>query len=141
MPDEPQQLPAWLLALLSQPRGERTTDAPVRPAPDHADWAAQDTGQYWLDKALGRAVPNSNRNEIGLWLACQLRDAGLSYGEAEHWVREYATLAPGRGYSDSEALASLKQAYTRPARDAARNMRRASSSRITRTDGANALAD
>src|SRR6185312_2532469 len=47
----------WLLKLLSQPRAERAdADTPVRPAPDTLDWATRDTGQYWLDKALARAV-------------------------------------------------------------------------------------
>ena len=135
-------LPSWLLALLSKPRAEKTLPA-VRPAPDRLDWAVRDTAQYWLDKALERAREGT-RNDRGFWLACQLRDAGLTMDEAESWMRDYATQTPGRGYSAREALSSLRQAYLSPARESARSREREREPAKNRqrypTRGANALA-
>jgi len=76
-------------------------------------------GKYWLDYYLKRAAPG-NRNESGFGLACQLRDSGVSIGDAESIMGEYARHVPGDGYSEREALASLKGAYTGPRREAAR---------------------
>ncbi len=112
-------LPDWLLELLQKPRADYDVRGP-RLAPDHAEWAANDTGQYWLDKALAQAY-EGNRNATGFWLACQLRDAGLSHAETENWLATYAARVPGSGYSEREALASVRQAYTATPREAARN--------------------
>jgi len=77
---------------------------------------SDDAGQHWLDKALARYVPHGgefSRNHTGLWLACQLRDNGMSEAEAEGWLLAYARTvsAPGDPYGDGEALASLRSAY------------------------------
>jgi replicative DNA helicase len=74
---------------------------------------------------LGRAVDRSageGRNNAGLWLACQLRDTGYSEGEADTLLLEYARMvapmnAKGERYSDEEALATVRKAYSRPARE------------------------
>jgi len=72
-----------------------------------------------LQEALDRAQPG-NRNETGLWLACQLRDNGLNQTEAEAVMLRYAAQIGNTGpehYTESEALSSLDQAFTRPARE------------------------
>jgi putative DNA primase/helicase len=72
-----------------------------------------------LQEALARAQPG-NRNNTGLWLACQLRDSGLTQTEAENIMIRYATQVNNIGlepYTEQEAIATLKQAYTRPARE------------------------
>jgi putative DNA primase/helicase len=72
-----------------------------------------------LQEALNRVQPE-NRNETGLWLACQLRDNGLTQTEAESVMLHYAAEVGNSGdhlYTESEALASLEQAFTRPARE------------------------
>lgn len=75
----------------------------------------------WLNEALRRAVPGQ-RNEQGFWLACQLRDDGHSEAEAETVLREYAARVPvgSDPYTAQEALASLRAAYGRSARNPAR---------------------
>lgn len=64
------------------------------------------------------------RNLAGFWLACQLRDNGYSSREAENAMRDYAARVPGvsgsgkaETYSKAEALHSLEEAYSRPARE------------------------
>jgi hypothetical protein len=53
-------------------------------------------------------------------LLCQLRDLGLNAGEASEYMREYTKgLEDSRvePYTEKEAIQSLKQAYSREARD------------------------
>lgn len=71
-----------------------------------------------LDKALTKAT-EGNRNETGLWLACQLRDNGYAEAEAEGVMLDYARRVHGNSsepYARREAIATLKSAYGRPAR-------------------------
>jgi hypothetical protein len=82
---------------------------------------------YWVDKALALAATDG-RNNAGIWLAIQLRDAGLDRSEAEQIVAgDYAGRVGGvnqkgvtEAYSDAEARASVASAYSRPAREPAR---------------------
>ncbi len=81
----------------------------------------QHTGRIWLERALAR-VGAHGRNHSGLWLACQLRDDQLTKTQAQSVLLEFAQTVRELGahvYSDREALASLEQAYRRPARVAA----------------------
>lgn len=78
-----------------------------------------------LQEAVARAQPG-NRNDTGLWLACQLRDNGVSQSEAEAVMLHYATQVGNTGpelYTEREAIATLEQAYGRPAREASYNGR------------------
>ncbi len=71
-----------------------------------------------LDKAVGKAT-QGNRNETGFWLACQLRDNGYTETEAEGVMLDYADQVSGNGtkpYIRTEALESLKSAYSKPPR-------------------------
>jgi len=75
------------------------------------------------DRLLRRAITNARdgtRNEIGLWLCCQLRDNGFSRAEAESFALQYAEVVGPLDcedpYIEHEALASLEQAYLRPPR-------------------------
>lgn len=79
-----------------------------------------DAGAYWLKQAVLKAHPGS-RNETGLWLATQLRDSRLAQGEAESIMLDYAHQAPASDnpYTEGEALASLRSAYSRPPREPA----------------------
>jgi putative DNA primase/helicase len=104
---------------------ERT---PAAPAPQPVDtdrfYGNGNAGQHWLKKALDRASPG-NRNATGLWLACQLRDAGLSMNEAENYLVDYASRVPsasGNPYTEDEALASLLQAYKTTRREPAKSL-------------------
>ena len=85
------------------------------------------SGASWLETAVDAAQQiGMSRNEVGLWLACQLRDAGFTESEARAQMLEYQTLVPpvdasGRiaPYTQREALASLRQACSRPPRQPA----------------------
>jgi hypothetical protein len=101
-------LPAVLRALLD-------TDSPP----------SADTLLRW---ALGRATPGG-RNQVGFDLACQLRDNRHGRSEAERALCEYAARVPvgDDPYTEAEALASVQQAYSAPAREPWSSKPRASS--------------
>src|SRR5262249_27065306 len=69
-------------------------------------------------KALAQAHYRT-RNATGFWLACQLRDNRYDRHEAESAMRAYAASVgqEGHPYTEGEALASLRSAYLRPARE------------------------
>lgn len=100
--------PAWLLDLIAK-IGQKPA------APVYTPTVAPNNGkvkgpEYWLNKYASRARPGT-RNEMGFYLALQLRNDGISTGEAESWMVRYAAIVPGDGYSEKEALASLRSAY------------------------------
>ncbi|HLA99655.1 MAG TPA: phage/plasmid primase, P4 family [Anaerolineales bacterium] len=108
--------PAWLLDLirnLGRP-GAAVPAAPSAPISNNGN-----AGGYWLGYYLYRAR-EGNRNNIGFDLALQLRDSWVPEDEAESLMRRYAQMVPGDGYSEREALASLKQAYLGTRRESAR---------------------
>ncbi len=78
------------------------------------------------DKLLKAALKQSvtGRNDAGFWLACQLRDNGLSRSDAESVMTRYQASTGGintkghpEEYGVEETLASLEQAYSAPARE------------------------
>ncbi len=77
-------------------------------------------GDYWLERALKMAVPGT-RNETGFWLGCQLRDRGLTLDEAEQILLIYSSKVTGDGYTEEEALASVKSAFSSPPRNPAKS--------------------
>jgi P4 family phage/plasmid primase-like protien len=73
--------------------------------------------------ALDR-VGREGRNDAGFWLAIQLRDNGYSQAEAEELIQRYATCVPDvntkgqrEPYTSREALATVREAFSRPARE------------------------
>lgn len=86
----------------------------------------------WLEEALGRG---EGRNATGFWLACQLRDDGVSISLAEEVIRSYQARVTNSSdpYTLKEALDSLKSAYKSPRREPAKNLNRPASA--TRTNG------
>jgi len=123
---QPRPTPGWLLDFLTR------AEPPPEPVetPSHGAEAVEskqtckqgdDSADFWLGKALERAS-GGNRNETGVWLACQLRDAGVSETETRATVLGYARRVRHLGdhpYTDEEALASVEQAYKRPRRETA----------------------
>jgi len=86
-------------------------------------------------------VGTDGRNNAGLWLACQLRDNGYNIAQAEHAMLDYRSHVPAinmKGehelYTEQEMTATLKEAYSRPARQA---WERCSSARGTATPAEN----
>jgi hypothetical protein len=76
--------------------------------------------ERWVNEAMERAS-SGNRNDVGLWLACQLRDGGLPLEAAKPPMLEYAknVLPGGHPYTTEEALATLESAYRRDPREPA----------------------
>jgi putative DNA primase/helicase len=76
------------------------------------DWQA-----HFLQQAIARASRGS-RNKVGFWLACQLRDAGISQGLAGNTMERYqqAVNDAKAPYYPKESMDSLHSAYRLPAR-------------------------
>jgi len=108
--------PAWLLELIT--KGYAQTEN----APQSLRFAHSPGGK-WLQQALVRSR-EGNRNAVGFWLACQLRDDQVPEAEARSILLNYANLAPiGREqYTSKEAIASVRSAYSRPPRERARRI-------------------
>jgi len=77
----------------------------------------EQVANLWLQRALRRAAPG-NRNDTGLWLACQLRDAGLVQRQVETVLHAYAQ-GLGGDYTIEEALRTVRSVFSRPAREPA----------------------
>lgn len=82
---------------------------------------ASTEGDYWLNKALAMAAPG-NRNRVGFWLACQLRDAGLPEGESLSLLERYQRRVdtPRDRFTRHEAEACARSAYKGATREPAR---------------------
>ena len=121
--------PAWLLEKIreldtKQPRGfllDANSDRGLE-VDERSDFGrVRNTkldGEYWLNRALSVATVG-NRNDTGFFLACQLRDAGISEVDAVQFMMSYTRAVPqnaGEPYTEQEAIASLEQAYSLPAR-------------------------
>jgi hypothetical protein len=102
-----ERLPCWLYEVLTPPRHPEQAMAPSNRLVPQSD-----AGQFWLQLALERARPGI-RNVTGYWLACRLRDAGVSQEVAETILLRYAAqvTAGDHPYREREALASLRSAY------------------------------
>jgi hypothetical protein len=102
-------LPDWLQALLPT-KGEHQ-EYP------HDLRFASPSGEKWLDEAVSRAA-EGNRDAVGFWLACQLRDDGLTQEQATRIILRYANRIPQEHspYTSQEAVKSIRSAYSRLSR-------------------------
>ncbi len=100
-------LPFWLGELLTPPGHPERGAAPINRLVSQGQ-----AEQFWLRLALERAQPGT-RNVTGYWLACRLRDAGITQVAAEAVLLRYAAqvAAGDHPYHAREALASLRSAY------------------------------
>jgi len=123
-PPEPEafdSLPPDLQAFLKQSSKEAADSASTARKPRR-----KSNGRSAVDLLITQALESAasdGRNNAGFALARQLRDYGWSLAEAEQVVLEYAARVPSTNvkgqpekYSTAEARASLRQAYSRPAR-------------------------
>jgi len=133
---EPRELPEWLIPVLTR-RKSRPQAQPVRMFTPPRE--VSETAAYWLDRALHLAH-EGNRNDRGFWLACQLRDSGLSQDAAEGALESYAARVPGSDYTAREAIHSARSAYKAPARERARSMATGATSSAPLTAAAGAGA-
>jgi Bifunctional DNA primase/polymerase, N-terminal len=106
-------LPEHWLAVLRKSAPSRAEQSSLL-LPDAAN------GALWLRKALERCGVGS-RSATAHWLACQLRDNGITEGDAEPLMLAYAAGVPDPAtYTEREALATLRSVYSSPAREPAR---------------------
>ena len=68
--------------------------------------------EYWLERVLACTTLGS-RNQLGFYLSNRLKEAGVSYSEAEAVLRSYAAQVPAgdHPYTLDEAISSLRSAY------------------------------
>jgi predicted P-loop ATPase len=96
-----------------------------RPEPKGKDHTS--AGRVGTDRLVRMALDrsgNEGRNNAGFWLAGQLRDNGYNKAEAAAAMRDYLAKAGGTNtkgqqepYTEAEMLATLDQAFNRPARE------------------------
>ena len=124
-PDSFDALPEEVSAYLRS-HGENEAGKPKQPAltyPRTTGGGQRVDSEHLIRKTLEMAL-RDGRNNSGFWLALQLRDNDYSIGDAEAAMRDYrsrvrATNAKGQRepYLVREMMASLLQAYSRPARN------------------------
>lgn len=117
---QPAALPAWLYGMVVSVKADSTQETagrPSRPAQRESGRTVSRPERILAD-ALKQAREGS-RNETGLWLACQLRDNDLSEPEARSYIQRYVAAVPqgSSPYTEQEALATLRSAYSQPARE------------------------
>jgi hypothetical protein len=108
--------PMWLLDAATEKRTSPKTAGAKRPAAERVP----------VDRIMGKALENiragSGRNDAGLWFFAQLRDNQYSRDEAvltlRDWVAKANEATPSQDrYTQDEAKATLRSAYSRDARD------------------------
>jgi hypothetical protein len=89
----------------------------------HATLGGRVDPERLIRMALDR-VASEGRNNAGFWLAAQLRDNSYAQPEAESVMRNYASRCPRtntkgdrEAYTASEIQATVREIYSRPARD------------------------
>jgi putative DNA primase/helicase len=97
------------------------------PAPTNGNSHAQSNGRVETERLIRMALERAGgdgRNNSGMWLACQLRDNDYSESEARASMRNYCGRVPGvntkgerEPYTEQEVSATLREVYSRPARD------------------------
>ena len=103
---------------------------PPLPAPRNGNDHAKVNGNgrispdILVQQALDLVGAGRGRNDSGFLLAVQLRDNGFSESEAAGVIRSYVSRVPntngkgqGEPYTDREAVNSLRQAFSRSARE------------------------
>jgi hypothetical protein len=110
------------LGLLRAPRA-----ASPQPQTNGKIPAVSSNGRVDAERLIRQALEISSsggRNNAGFWLAAQLRDNGHSSGEAAAAMRNYRSRCPNvntkgepESYTEQEVQATLREAYSRPARE------------------------
>jgi putative DNA primase/helicase len=109
-----------LLGLLHEPQEVSLSTPNAQEMGPHHQWDLR--AQQLLNDALMRSGVEG-RNNVGFWLACELRDLPLAETDARVIMGEYARCVPATNakgqtevYSEQEALVTLRSAYSRAAK-------------------------
>lgn len=120
---DPLPMPGWLMTKIIESDTSRRKEVAGR-VPGTGPMGAVAKGDssmadVLLDGALQRCKAEGGRNDVGFWLACQLRDNGFSQIEAAKVMTEYVDNTPDKDtpYTVGEAEASLNQAYRQSPRE------------------------
>jgi uncharacterized protein (DUF927 family) len=119
-PDTFASLPTDLQEFLKR-CSEQSTGKPAKQTSYNA------SGRVPAERLISQALTEAQsggRNNAGFWLAAQLRDNGYSEDEAKQVMRDYSsrvskenTKGQAESYTEIEALASVRQAYSRAPRE------------------------
>jgi putative DNA primase/helicase len=100
---------------------------PIQPPTNGKVYSMPSNGRVDAERLIQRALDIASpdrRNNAGFWLAGQLRDNGYGLMEAETTLRNYRSRCPAtntkgerESYSNHEIQASLREAYSRAARE------------------------
>ena len=125
--EEIPHVPLWLWSLVNNPGGTRVEDdddqgdeVPTRPSTD-GEFDSAKAAEHHVRNALATASCG-NRNQTGFQLANQLRDLGMTEGEALPFMQRFAAGVPqtqSDAYTEREAVGSLGSAYKYGPRDPA----------------------
>lgn len=106
------ELPDELQSAL-RARERRKLEADLPPVPD--DFEDRMEIPELLQEAIDRSEEDG-RNNAGFWLASQLRDERYDEDDAWKVMKKYVSKVGAGTYTQSEAYASLRQAWAQPAR-------------------------
>jgi len=123
MPHDLADLPLSFIDLFTTIRAQPQATAYGHNTP-LAAWpqSSQDDANYWVHRAVSKAVEGT-RNETGMWLAVQLRDAQVSQSEAESAIHSYIAqvTTAASPFTERDIMPTLRNVYRTPARDPARS--------------------
>ena len=121
--DLPEPVRAWILNESKRSEPAPVPPPPPPPRPPAANGQARGVDPEWLITEALKRAPVDGRNHAGMWLALQLRDNGFSEADANSILQSYAGRVSSHNlqgqrdpYRSSEWRASVRQAYSRPAR-------------------------
>ena len=113
-------LPDFLLDALGV--RDSATDQEDEPEPEPIEFGAYKPDRL-VAQAIGKVENGESRNNTGIWLACQLRDARLTQDDAREYMRTYwqeVQFSGAHEYAWAEAEKTLSSAYSRGPREQAK---------------------
>jgi hypothetical protein len=114
-----EEIDAAIARLPKKAKSSQKNTFKIKASASSAEWTAdgRPTTNYLINRALAHA--GKGRNDNGKWLAIQIRDNGYSQAEAEQVMQEYVQLVSQQGhpYKLSEAMATVRSIYKKPARE------------------------
>jgi len=114
-------VPDWIVEELEKPSSDSIHE--IRQKYRDPDYHPTALGSKFVRRAIFKAAHRDRSYASGIWLACQLRDHGFNFWEAERLMQEYADRLYAKNfdqcvspYSSKLALASLNKVYAKPSK-------------------------